>query len=306
MTAVSRFPQYVSFYADMGVHAARKSSRVGGGWRLYVWAKALDSTGLGNIKRDDLHDYAISLGISPRQWRRWIDEARRHDLVRDWQRKTGEWMLALPSWGKAAYYIGAASVGSRKVWMSAADMVGAGWKARVWAAYESSYGGSPISRERMQKLVNVPASTQRYRDNQAGVQRIANYARLEKVSPDMASGLEEYGFGQHKGLFIGKHGYLYSRKPDSRLTDIAWRGRKGRARKANALLRRLQQQDGLFQKQQTFSDAVEPDSSYVRMFNFTEKQKKITERRMARTAIQHDVYQFHHTSSSGAVVWRMM
>jgi hypothetical protein len=304
----SRYPERVYFDASMGVHAARKSSRVGGGWRLWVLAKALDTAGIGYVQRDDLHAYALSLGVSPRQWRRWIDEARNNDLVRDWQRKTGEWMLSLPSWAKAAYAIGCSSVGSRKVWMKAADLIGAGWKARVWAAYEASFGGTPVSRERMQKLVNVAASTQRYRDNQAGVQRIANYARLEKASPDMAAGLAEYGYGQHKALFISRDGYLYSRKPDTRLTDLADRGRKGRARKANASLTRLQRQNGLSKMRQAFCDDAKSDlatnqSDYVRMFHYTDRQRKVAERCLRKTAIDHDVYGFSHTAKSGAMVW---
>jgi len=39
-------PENVTFYADMGVHAARRYSYCGGGWRAYVLAKALDVQGL--------------------------------------------------------------------------------------------------------------------------------------------------------------------------------------------------------------------------------------------------------------------
>jgi hypothetical protein len=82
------FPDTVSFYAELGVSAARRKSRVGGGWRLYVLAKALDRVGRGSISREDLRRYATSLGVSPRQWERWIAEARHFGLVRDVPRST--------------------------------------------------------------------------------------------------------------------------------------------------------------------------------------------------------------------------
>ncbi|NUQ86496.1 MAG: hypothetical protein HUU11_17470 [Anaerolineales bacterium] len=305
----THFPERVTLYPVMAIRAARRSSRVGGGYRLYVLAKALDTQGRGSVSRDELREYALSLGVSPRQWQRWIIEARNNDLVTDVQRASGEWELILPSAGVAAYSMGCDGVGTRKAEMSAADLIGPGWKARVWAAYEATHNGKPISRERMQKIVNVPVSTQRYRDAQAGVVRQQNYAKL-KAKADSLPGLVEFGT-RHKALYVRKDGYIGSRKPDSRFTDIALRAGKGRARKANATLHRMQRNDGLSLMRQALSQDVTPEtdatndqSVYVRLFNFTPAQRRASERKIAKLDLsRRDLYEFSHKAKSGSLVW---
>lgn len=307
MATDTRFPEYVSFYPVMAIQAARRNSRVGGGYRLYVLAKALDKEGRGTVSRDELRAFALSLGVSPRQWQRWMTEARNFDLFTDVQRKSGEWELILPSAGNAAYSMGCESVGSRKATMQACDLIGTGWKARVWAAYEVIFNGRPMSRERMQKAINVPVSTQRYRDAQAGVTRQENYAKLT-AKADALPMLKEYG--QHKGLYVRRDGFIGSRKPDSRFSDIAFRAGKGRARKANATLHRNQRVDGLSLMRQALCLDVSPEmptkqSVYVRLFNSTPEQRRATERRIAKADIRQDfdLFEYSHTSKSGANVW---
>lgn len=300
------FPEKVSLYPVMAIQAARRASRVGGGYRLYVLAKALDREGWGNVSRDELRDYALSLGVSVRQFNRWMNEARNFDLVKDWQRKTGEWMLALPSAGAAAFSMGCENVGNRKTTMQAADLIGKGWKARIWAAYEVTHNGKPISRERMQKIVNVPVSTQRYRDAQAGVVRQQNHAKL-KAKADALPMLQDYG--KHKGLYVRRDGQIGSRKPDSRYSNIASRGGKGRSKKANKTLHRMQQNDGLSIMRQAFSQDVTPEtvsdqSVYIRLFNSTPKQRKATERKIAKLDTRApDLYEYSHDSKQGSRVW---
>lgn len=307
MTQPAHFPEIVNFYPLMAIQAARRSSRVGGGYRLYVLAKALDQQGRGAISRKQLRQWTRALGLSWVQWKRWLEEARNNDLLRDVQRQSGEWELILPGAAAAARAMNCEAVGACKVTMAAYLLIGAGWKARVWAAYEATHRGRPISRERMQKLVNVPVSTQRYRDNQAGVTSQANYARLKNRAGDLAM-LREYG--QHKGLYVRKDGFLGSRKPDSRTTDIAERGRKGRARKANATLHRMERMTGLSLVRQALSDHVSPElaptkSVCVRLFNFTPSQRAASEKKLAKadTPRIREVYEMSHTAPSGSTIW---
>jgi hypothetical protein len=127
---------------------------VGGDWRLYVLAKALDRQGLGMIPRDDLRAYALALGVHVRTFQRWMTEARNHGLFIDVQARGGEWMLLLPNPGAAAYGMGC-EVGRRKVRIKADLLIGKGWKAHVWAGVEATSrlpGGRQMARERLQAL----------------------------------------------------------------------------------------------------------------------------------------------------------
>jgi len=302
MMNTNHFPEDVNFYPVMAIQAARRDSRVGGGWRLFVLAKALDRSGRGAVSRDALREYVLSLGASARQWQRWIIEARNNDLLRDVQRKSGEWDLILPGPGMAGSSMKCATVGIRKVSMKASLLIGTGWKARIWAAYEATHNGKPISRETMQKIVNVPVSTQRYRDAQAGVKRQRNYAKL-KAKADALPILKEYS--RHKGLYVRSDGFIGSRKPDSRSTDLAFRGGKGRTRKANKILRQIEQrQDGLSLVRQALSDDV-AQSNFIRLFNFTPNQTRATAKKLANADNPRvrEVYEYAHEAKSGASIW---
>jgi hypothetical protein len=304
----SEYPQQVSFYTLMGVHAARRYSGSGGAWRLYALAKALDGHGRearGHVELDRLRAFALHLGVHPKSFRRWYKSAVSIGLFDDpVQNKRGAWRLILPSAGKAAYYMGADDIG-RKATMSAGDLIGKGWKARVWAAYEAARG-LQISRERLQKTVNVPVSTQRYRDNQAGVNRQANYAQ-SNYKADSLSMLKEYG--HYKGLFVANNKSVYWRLPDTRTTDIATDAGKSRGRKAKAELRYLQEQEhnGAFKMQRANGDDLDVNSiEFFRLFCHTPAQRKASEKKISRQDNFNvtEIYQAaYENKESGAGIW---
>ena len=270
--------QTVSFYAEMGVDAARRFSKNGGGWRLYVLAKKLDAKGLGMVKRDELEAFALALGVNVRTFQRWMKQARNNDLFIDMQSQSGEWLLRLPSAGRAAAALDIERL-SRKVTMRAVDLIGKGWKARVWGAYEATFNGMPISREKMQKVINVPVSTQRYRDASAKVDRTPNYCK-SAFTAGMLTGLKDYS--KHKGIFLSKNGFIYWRLPNSYQVDFAQRGGRGRAKKANKIIKSMQSINGLFQKQQALSFEVETKDNFVRLFNSTPAATKATMKKFTK------------------------
>ena len=240
----SKWPASVAFYSHMGIAAARRFSKIGGGWRLYVLAKALDPQGLGKIARDDLRDYALFLGVNVRTFERWIKQARNAGLFyTDVQNSSGQWMIVMANAVIAAAELNCETIG-RKVTLPAAALIGNGWKARAWAAYEITHNGQPIARETMQKIVNVAVSTQRYRDVQAKVNRVRNFAKSDiQLKGNQLPGLKETS--GRKNIFIDKDGFINWRLPNSYIFTKALRGGKGRGRKANKIIRNIQSTNGL-------------------------------------------------------------
>ena len=285
-------PQSVTLYARMGVEAARRYSGIGGGYRLYLLGKALDVSGLGMVKRDVLRAYAFSLGINRRTFERWITQARNYNLFIDVQAASGEWMIRLVSAGKAGAALNVEDVG-RKVIMQASELVGPGWKARLWGAYLATFSGKPISRERMQKLANVPVSTQRYRDVQAKVKRIANYSKTT-IPGDRLAGVHEFG---KRGAFIDADGFIYWRLANSYNVDFALLVGKGRSRKADKELRT--HTDGLSNGRQALGQVV-------RLYNPNPKATKTTLRKIAKLDRRYTVYEYSHHSHNKAVIWRLI
>lgn len=292
-----KFPERVAFFALMGVHAARRYSEIGGGWRLHVLAKALDPEGRGSVRRDELREYALSLGVIPRTYRRWYRRGHDAGLFEEVQRESGEWWLILPSHGKAAYRMGADDVGVR-VEIDAADLVGSGWKANVWAAYEATRD-EQVTRATLRKRTDVSESTQRYRDNQAGVERERHFAQSNYRADSLAM-LQDVS--DHRGVFLANNGRLYWRLPDSRTTDRAVYVGKGRGRKAKGELRHYQETNGLLKMQQALSDFQ--DSVRVRLFCRTSKQRAESERKVDRLNLDiRDLYQHVYQSGSGSSIW---
>ena len=299
----SKWPASVAFYSHMGIAAARRYSKLGGGWRLYVMAKALDPQGLGMIAREDLRDYALFLGVEVRTFERWIKQARNAGLFIDVQSSGGAWMLRMVNAGQAAAELNCETVG-RKVTLPAAALIGNGWKARVWAAYEITHNGQPIARETMQKIVNVAVSTQRYRDAQAKVKRIKNFATSEvKVNNGQLRGMKDTS--GRKNIFIDKDGNLSWRLPNSYQYIKALRGGKGRGRKANKTIRNIQSVDSLLLLQQALCQEEEYNKDIVKLFNQNPQQAKKTMRKLAKIDNRKvkEIYERSHTVHSGAVIW---
>ena len=299
----SKWPASVAFYSHMGIAAARRYSKLGGGWRLYVMGKALDLQGLGMIARDDLRAYALFLGVEVRTFQRWMNQARNAGLFIDVQSSGGAWMLRMVNAGIAAAELNCETVG-RKVTLPAAELIGNGWKARVEAAYMTTHNGQPIARETIQKIVNVAVSTQRYRDAQAKVKRIKNFATSEvKVNNGQLLGMRDTS--GRKNIFIDKDGKLSWRLPNSYQYIKALRGGKGRGRKANKTIRNIQSVDSLLLLQQALCQEEEYNKDIVRLFNQNPQQAKKTMRKLAKIDNRKvkDIYERSHKSHNGAVIW---
>ena len=299
------WPASVAFYSHMGIAAARRYSKLGGGWRLYVLAKALDPQGLGKIARDDLRDYALFLGVNVRTFERWIIQARNAGLFyTDVQNSSGQWMIVMANAGIAAAELNCETVG-RKVTLPAAALIGKGWKARVWAAYGITHKGQPIARETMQKIVNVAVSTQRYRDAQAKVNRVRNFANsgVKAIPGELAEMKETTG---RKNIFIDKDGFINWRLPNSYIFTTALRGGKGRGRIANKIIRNIQTTNGLLQVQQALSLENEYNSEIVKLFNQNPQQAKSAMKKLAKIDNRKvkDIYERDHTARNGAVIWK--
>ena len=300
----SKWPASVAFYSHMGIAAARRYSKIGGGWRLYVLAKALDPQGLGKIAREDLRDYALFLGVNVRTFERWIKQARNAGLFyTDVQNSSGQWMIVMANAGIAAAELNCETIG-RKVTLPAAALIGNGWKARAWAAYEITHNGQPIARETMQKIVNVAVSTQRYRDVQAKVNRVRNFAKSDmQLKGNQLPGLKETS--GRKNIFIDKDGFINWRLPNSYIFTKALRGGKGRGRKANKIIRNIQSTNGLLLLQQALSLEEEYNKDIVRLFNQNPQQAKRAMKKLAKIDNRKvkDIYERSHKSHNGAVIW---
>ena len=299
------WPASVAFYSHMGIAAARRYSKLGGGWRLYVMGKTLDPQGLGKIARDDLRDYALFLGVNVRTFERWIIQARNAGLFyTDVQNSSGQWMIVMANAGIAAAELNCETVG-RKVTLPAAALIGKGWKARVWAAYGITHKGQPIARETMQKIVNVAVSTQRYRDAQAKVNRVRNFANsgVKAIPGELAEMKETTG---RKNIFIDKDGFINWRLPNSYIFTTALLGGKGRGRVANKILRNIQSTNGLLSLQQALSLEDEFNKDIVKLFNQNPQQARRAMKKLAKIDNRKvkDIYERSHKSHNGAVIWK--
>jgi hypothetical protein len=298
----SEYPQQVSFYTLMGVHAARRYSGSGGAWRAYVLAKGLDVKGYGRISLDDLRGFALHLGVNLRTFQRWIKQATKRGMLQKFKRENGETWLYLPNPAKVAHAMHCDGIG-RKLEIKAALLIGKGWKSRVWdGAQAAGADGKQISRERLQKVFNVPVRTQRYRTAQAETKCQANYANLGiKVKPSQLKHWEENS--SYKGLFIAGNGYLFTRLPDTRSTELVIDIGKGRGKKATAKLRELQNQDYSLNMQR--EQGNDSETEYIRLFCNTPKQLEASEKKAARQDVftVTEIFQRWYEAKSGAAIW---
>jgi len=299
-----KYPESVAFYSYMGVDAARRLSGVGGAWRLYILAKELDQDGVGRVTLADLRGFALHLGLNPRTYQRWINQAERRGVLSYFQKESGEWWVNLQSPAKLCHVLGWDAIG-KKMQVDPALLIGPGWKANIWASVSAGMDGRQISRERLQKVYNVPARTQTHRDNQADVNRQSNYADtgIEVSAGDVKAWQQNNP--QWKGLFRASNGHLYRRLPDTRATNKVILIGTGRGRKALSELRHLQDITACYKRDQALANGIE-DSEYIRLFNRNPKQLKTSKRKLERQKKPRVVDVFQHVydnKDSGAGIW---
>lgn len=282
------YPAMVTFYSLMGVESARKGSGTGGAFRLWVLFRALDVNGRGIIERDDLRAFVLSLGVNRQTWRRWYSDAMRLELFKESRSGRGNWFMVFSNAGIIGAALGCVDGVGRRVTMKAADLIGPGWKARIFAAHENTYKNKPIARETMQKKINVARSTQQYREARAGVKKITNIAKLNKGA-DYLAGVVEYDRNP-RAFFVDKDGVLNRRLPNSYQYKAAILAARGRGRKVNRIIRgiiKTQQQSSSLklERAQSFiiADETKETSENVRLYNLTPGQTKATEKNIQRT-----------------------
>lgn len=219
--------QSVKLYPLTGLKAIRQNE-AGGAWRLFVLAKNIAGV-LDHIGRDQLQQAAYELGVTKKNFDRWLDAGRRYDLFTDVQRMTGEWVLILPSHKKAAELFDCKL--GRPVTLPIELLFGEQWRAYVFAAWQSSYTGNGkrlVSQKKQAEITGIEPQVQTEYNKQAGVKSSKNYALSNQHQTRFAAEVE-YGNRACTFLFWDKdthQRYIGWRIPNTRIfplfgTDIS-------------------------------------------------------------------------------------
>ena len=275
----------VRFWPIMGINAARVNH--GGAWKIYVLAKNLDLTGRGAIPLENLIKWVKALGVHPKTFNRWLGDALALGLITERARHDG-WVV-LASNQAAAVTLGCNHAGGRPASITAAALVTHGWRAQVFAAYEETHGGRPISRAKQESLTGVPISTQRAYDNQAGVIRKRNIAISEEPVKCLEGAKE---FENRAGPFPWRdkrrrYKVLAWWLPDNRTAPGAESLQRGRTKKINKAIKHLinQRDNSLFIQEQAQSYDGEGVLPFIRIF----QPSAVSARSMERKIIKADI-----------------
>lgn len=226
----------IRLYPEIGVYAWR--SRFGGAWRAWVLARHLDKSGRGACEIAALHKLADDLGVNRRTFARWYEQAVSLGLLTP--RRSGDGWAVILSTVKTCLTLDCPRV-NRKVEIPLSALMGYGWKARVFAAFEAGFRGRPISRRKQEELTGIPSCTQRRYDGQAGTRRRPGYAVSDRPSDHLAGVVEHE---RRPGAFVIKTGKGQSRvawhTPHSRTHPEATPAGRGCARKVSKKIRHLQ------------------------------------------------------------------
>ena len=151
-------------------------------------------------------------------------------------------VLILTGVERAAEILGCESLGPRPMSLPADLLLGAGWRAQVWAAYLGSLGGEgkvTISRAKLRELSGVPERTQARLEHAAGVVLKTNYCVTDRPADRVTFERD----------FMRPHGFRWRdaasgdqvmawRLPSTRITpSYLQRCARGRTRKINRSLR---------------------------------------------------------------------
>lgn len=240
----AHFPEFVKFNPLVGLKSFRTSG-ASGAWRLMVLAKNLAGV-LDHIERDTLRDFARSLGVQDKTFRRWLDAARNMGFLSDVQRASGAWMLILSSYQRIAKELGCKQ-NQNVVQLPAAYLFKKNWRAYVFASWQASFtenGERLVSQKKQFQITGVQEQTQRQFNKAAGVKSNKNYA-ISNIHANGYNAVLE--FGNRAGLFQYwdkklHQKYLGWRIPDTRFFPLFGVGGSNKTRRTMSLFNRTLKQ----------------------------------------------------------------
>lgn len=235
------YPDRVKVWSLVGFAAI--NNKLGGAWRLWMLARALDQSGSGVVAESDLRDYCKHLGVSERLQRYWLAAAIRSGILAERvYKRSGDRVFILASLGRGAAAIGAQYIG-RPAEVSSRALVKSGWKRHLWAAYLATLNGRPVSQQKKFELTGIEPRVQRLwqRPDKRGDNLsypVYRYSDSE-IEPDpvKVEAMSELT-GRH---YLIADGETRQRLPDGRIVhpEASRSLLRGRSRKAQKLLNDL-------------------------------------------------------------------
>jgi hypothetical protein len=217
----------MKIFPSLALAALKANS--GGAWRVWEFARSIDRQGSGAIYEADLRNHCNELKVNGGTYKRWLKQAIDLGLFISVSRGR----LVLIGIKTACLILECKRVDTRRVEIPNNKLVGKGWRAWIWAAYEMEFKGRPISRKTQYQLTGKHPETQRRYDNAAGVIRKANYAK-GKLSADYLASIQE--FDRRAAPFV-MDGVVWWRLPDARFSKKIKLAGKGMSGKINKTLR---------------------------------------------------------------------
>lgn len=212
------------------------------GFRLWTLARALDGKGSGKVKSLELRHAAGEVGLSTRDYHRYLRSAKKAGMLTSIQVKSQTYYLIL-STQKTALAMDCYYIGARRAKLPIGEFFKRDWLSLVWAGWIATLQGKPMSRDKMHALTGVSQRTQRLYEKARGITALIHYAHDETKDPAKIKMLK--AFPVEEG---GRpHAFVYKEKktgkeivtwrlPDSRQT-VYQEGGKGRTRKINRTIK---------------------------------------------------------------------
>jgi len=236
-------PAFVNLWPVLTFRAYQKG--YSHGFRLWTLARLLDGNGSGQVTSKVLRDAAGEVGLSTRDYNRYLRSAKKGGLLTSIQIKSKTHYLILGV-EKTALAMDCYYIGARRARLPLKDLFKRDWLSLVWAGWIATLRGKPMSRDKMTALTGVAQRTQRLYEQEQGILATIHYAHDETKDPHKIAMLKSFPIDQggRPSAFVyrekqtGKEIVTW-RLPDSRQT-LQLEAGKGRTRKINLIIRHTQ------------------------------------------------------------------
>lgn len=215
------------------------------GFRLWTLARAMDTDGSGKVRSVDLREAAGDMGLSTRDYNRYLRGAKKGGMLTSIQSHSKTYYL-VAGVVKVANRMECYYIGARRASLPLKDLFKRDWLSLVWAGWIATLKGKPMSRDKMHALTGVSQRIQRVYEQEREIIATPHYAHDETKDPKKIAMLQAFPIDQggRPSAFVyqekasGKNIVVW-RLPDSRLSSLAETG-KGRTRKINKTIQHFQ------------------------------------------------------------------
>jgi hypothetical protein len=203
----SSCPNEIRVWPQIVLRATQQN--LGGAIRIWTFAKALDPSGSGVIRKSQLLSYLESMGVPSASRYRWLRAAVKSNFMRPVRNGS---LLLISGIQKTGKLLDCSDIGPRCL-INAKKLTITHWKSGVWDLVLSQFKNQPVSRATLFQVTGIPSRTQLELER-FGLVKVQHNWCITTISPALITPYIEFSRPHAFVAHFGKQSHVVYQLPN--------------------------------------------------------------------------------------------